>query len=117
MNQNHKDLEQLQESFLASPFLGCAHPPKVGVYGLYQGRSLVYVGESSSIKLRLRAHALRDDGLSFDAWRAIEAPDIETRKNLERSLINRFHPKWNLKVGRRKIGRVTVTMRLFPKTK
>lgn len=66
-----------------------------GVYFLYDGDELVYIGESENIFYRIGTH-IKEEVKDFDHWTFIETETYKERKQLESFLINIFKPKYNV---------------------
>lgn len=65
-----------------------------GLYFLYLGDDLVYIGKSNNIRGRLIQHIDAGDK-DFDSWSYFEM-DVPSCIQAERELIQRFRPKYNL---------------------
>lgn len=65
-----------------------------GVYFLYKGDELVYIGESDSIFSRVGTH-IREGVKDFDTWAYHEIEGTRERKALEGFLISIYKPKYN----------------------
>lgn len=66
-----------------------------GIYMLYHNGVLVYIGESACILSRICQH--RQEGKKeFDVFRIIIQPDEEKRLNIEKLLIRKHSPKYNI---------------------
>lgn len=65
-----------------------------GVYVLYHGRKVVYVGQSRNILARIAAHVTRSK-MTFTAYRYIDVP-LDHRTVMEMELIRRYQPKYNI---------------------
>jgi len=63
-----------------------------GVYALYRGGSLVYVGRTGNMRSRLQAHRRR---FRFDAIKIARVRETAEQRLLERKLINRLRPVSN----------------------
>lgn len=66
-----------------------------GVYFLYDGREIVYVGESDNLFRRIGQH-IADGSKKFDRF---EIYPTAERKTLEGFLIRALKPKYNLALG------------------
>lgn len=66
-----------------------------GVYFLYLGEELVYVGEGWNCLLRVAEHTRRDANKAFDRWNFIPVDGRQERKTLERSLRRQHRPRYN----------------------
>lgn len=67
-----------------------------GIYFLYDGDNLVYIGQSGNIFERVGRH-IKDNVKKFDNWEYQIVEDKEERNNLEGYLIKVFKPKYNQK--------------------
>lgn len=65
-----------------------------GVYGLYLGGELVYVGRSSHVYRRLNDH--NRAGVAWDGFRIYKCSDSIRAAELEASLIRRHQPRYNV---------------------
>lgn len=65
-----------------------------GVYFLYQGAELTYVGESGNIFKRIATH-VKDARIEFDTFEFYFERKRDVRKNLEQVLIGYFNPRFN----------------------
>lgn len=72
------------------PFLARIMP---GIYFLYQGKTLVYVGESDNIWTRICDHVR--SGLNFTAWSYREVSEVNMRRQEERDVIQKLRPVYN----------------------
>jgi hypothetical protein len=63
-----------------------------GVYALYRGKQLVYIGRTSCFFVRLPAHRRR---FEFDGIKVAPISDAQERRQLERKLIRRLVPSEN----------------------
>jgi hypothetical protein len=63
-----------------------------GVYALYQGQRLVYIGHTANFRVRLHAHRRR---FHFDGVKLAPIEDRKERKRLERRLLLRLRPPLN----------------------
>lgn len=82
--------------------LNCARtmPMLPGVYIVYQGEEVLYVGKTQNLQQRWKAHHRRYQLTMFGegveiAWHAMPGSDPETRTQHEQSLITTFHPRLN----------------------
>jgi excinuclease UvrABC nuclease subunit len=66
-----------------------------GVYFLFQGEELVYVGEGWNCFLRVAEHTRKDSDRVFTHWNFIPAESKEERKAIERALRRQYKPKFN----------------------
>lgn len=72
-------------------------PPKIpsklsGVYFLFQGDELVYIGQAVNVLTRIDGH---DRKGGFDSWTYIEVRDPEKRYELEQWAIYTYNPPLN----------------------
>lgn len=66
------------------------------VYVLYADGTIIYVGRSQSVKVRLKTHwAARKDKPGLDAWAVFPCNDQDEAVRLERDLIARYAPRHN----------------------
>jgi hypothetical protein len=66
-----------------------------GVYFLFDGAEMVYIGSSSHCEMRVREHA-RIGRKQFDAYSVMRVEgDRKTREQVESGLIALFVPKYN----------------------
>lgn len=63
---------------------------KTGIYFLFKGDKLVYIGTTSRYPIRFAAHTAKD----FDSFRFIEYP-YKRCYYFEKRLIKYFKPKYN----------------------
>ncbi len=63
-----------------------------GVYLLYHGGDVVYIGQSGNIRTRVLSHSML---FPIDRIQIIEIPDKRERKILERQLIDQHRPFQN----------------------
>jgi hypothetical protein len=66
--------------------------PGPGVYMLYQGEEVIYIGQSCKMLGRLGTHSTK---MQFDSVRYFEVGNQRDRLALERSLIREFAPVYN----------------------
>lgn len=68
-------------------------PRKIaGLYFLYQGDEIVYIGQANNVFLRVGIHDM-ENGKEFDSW---SYQEIEgDRSNAEREAIRKHRPKYN----------------------
>jgi len=65
----------------------------IGVYYLWDGASVVYVGASRNVERRIRQHASRD--LDFSGY-FVDTCELEKLNELEARAIAEFRPKFNV---------------------
>lgn len=70
--------------------------PICGVYKLYQGKNIVYVGQSTDIAYRIRSH-VREDSKEFDRYSYMECPP-EKLTELECEQILKHAPIYNTRL-------------------
>lgn len=92
-------------SFLADFYkmLICATGPMPhpGVYFLFEGEEIVYVGQSGNVLVRMAGHAQKQ----FDAIKMIRIDDQKQRFEMESKLISMFNPKLNIQGRKVEIDR------------
>ena len=66
-----------------------------GVYFLFDGKELVYVGKGWNCFLRIAEHTRKDSDKIFTSWNYIHIEDEAEYNALERKLINKYSPKYN----------------------
>ena len=66
-----------------------------GVYFLYCGDELVYIGEGWNCLLRVAEHTRKDSDKIFTHWSFFAVADKSQRKQLERALRGKHKPKYN----------------------
>jgi excinuclease UvrABC nuclease subunit len=66
-----------------------------GVYFLYQGDELVYIGQGWNCLLRVAEHTRKDSDKVFTHWSFFPVQDESERKQLERELRARHKPRFN----------------------
>ena len=82
-----------------------------GVYFLYHGEILVYVGQSSSVQRRINEH-LQQKVIRFDRCSFIYIPDLADRLRQEQEFIKTMRPAVNYR--RPTGGRVLFNVRVTP---
>lgn len=68
-----------------------------GVYVLYHGTEVVYIGRARRLRARLLAHYRR---FGFDQFKDAETTDAYQRRLLERKLLFRLRPRFNILIPR-----------------
>lgn len=70
---------------------------KPGIYALFSGEELVYIGKDSHLPARILQHQ-RDKEKEFDSWRAFPITGISDNEllNIEGALIRHYSPKYNV---------------------
>jgi excinuclease UvrABC nuclease subunit len=66
-----------------------------GVYFLYDGEELVYVGQGWNCLLRVAEHTRKDSEKTFTHWSFVAVESESERKELERRLRVKHSPKYN----------------------
>jgi excinuclease UvrABC nuclease subunit len=66
-----------------------------GVYFLFHGEELVYIGEGWNCFLRVAEHTRKDSDRVFTHWNFVPVESKDERKALERALRNQYKPKFN----------------------
>lgn len=66
-----------------------------GVYFLFQGTELVYIGEGWNCFLRVAEHTRKDSDRVFTHWNYVAIESKEERKALEKELRCQYKPKFN----------------------
>jgi hypothetical protein len=64
-----------------------------GIYFLFLGDELVYIGQSRDVHWRVRDHA-RSARMTFDKWSFVEVSE-DDRLRVEENLIRRYKPRLN----------------------
>ena len=70
-----------------------------GVYFLFDGKEIVYVGQSADIFRRIYEHSsgrAKGEKKKFDTWEYIEITDEAERFRVENFLILSLRPKYNI---------------------
>ena len=70
-----------------------------GIYALYQGSEVVYVGRTGNFRSRLTTHKRR---FWFDGIKVVFTDDLYEQKYRERRLISRLVPTYNRMIPRMK---------------
>ena len=66
-----------------------------GVYFLFQGEELVYIGERWDCFLRVAEHTRKDSDRVFTHWNFLPVESKEERKAVELALRRQYKPKFN----------------------
>ena len=66
-------------------------PPQQGIYLLFDGNEIVYVGRSVHVRQRVESHR---DSKQFDSYAMVPVPEIE-QTWVEKALIQALQPKYN----------------------
>jgi len=89
VNAMHVDIDALRIS--AHETVG----HQSGVYFLFDGNDMVYIGEGWNCFLRVAEHTRKDSDRVFTHWNFIPIESEDGRKSLERQLRNQYKPKFN----------------------
>jgi len=87
------DLCELQARILSWP--GEQPPLQSGIYFLFMGNDLMYVGKSINAQSRIQQH--KDNGRVFDGWSFVAVPEIFL-EDVERNYITKFTPPENVRI-------------------
>lgn len=71
-----------------------------GIYFLFDGEDIVYVGQSTEVELRIQKHR-KEGRKKFDSWNFIECP-ATWLDDMETDCIIHFDPKYNKSLPRNK---------------
>ena len=66
-----------------------------GIYFLFEGDELVYIGKGWNCLLRVAEHTRKDSDKKFTSWNYISVDDINEYNRIERELIKKYNPKYN----------------------
>jgi len=66
-----------------------------GVYFLFEGDELVYIGEGWNCFLRVAEHTRKESTKKFTHWSYLEIPSRSERKIVERTLRAQYSPRYN----------------------
>ena len=66
-----------------------------GVYFLFDGEELVYIGKGWNCLLRVAEHTRKESEKQFTSWGFVQIDDPEEYSRLERELIAAHAPKYN----------------------
>ena len=66
-----------------------------GLYFLFDGDDLVYIGKGWNCLLRVAEHTRKDSDKVFTSWEYIHIQDKREYSMLERELIQKHAPKYN----------------------
>lgn len=72
-----------------------------GIYFLFDGDNIVYVGQSADIYRRIYEHSsgrAKGDKKTFDSFEFFEVDDEQERKRMEALLIRLMRPKYNIDI-------------------
>jgi excinuclease UvrABC nuclease subunit len=83
------DIRQLQGNSM--PINGVTS----GVYFLFHGGELVYIGEGWNCFLRVAEHTRKDSVKEFTSWNFLPIADARERKAVEKHLRSTYKPKYN----------------------
>jgi hypothetical protein len=92
------DIQRLEESDLrgmAATSLPLGAKKRFGIYFLFDGRELVYVG-MGDIYRRVSTHAY-ERGISFDSYCGVEVPSRALAAQWEAHFIQKLRPRLNVK--------------------
>lgn len=67
-----------------------------GVYFLFDGKELVYIGKGWNCLLRVAEHTRKESDKIFTSWNFIHIENDEERDELERKLVRNYKPKFNM---------------------
>ncbi|QKJ62400.1 GIY-YIG nuclease family protein [Flavobacterium sp. M31R6] len=85
-------MEEIDNLFKSSKFLegNCS-----GIYFLFDGNELVYIGKGWNCLLRIAEHTRKDSDKKFTSWNYISINDINEYNRIEKELIKKHNPKYN----------------------
>lgn len=66
-----------------------------GVYFLYDGDELVYIGKGWNCLLRVAEHTRKDSDKKFTSWSYVAVEQESAYRALAKELISRYSPKYN----------------------
>ncbi len=66
-----------------------------GIYYLFDGDELVYIGKGWNCLLRVAEHTRKDSDKVFTSWNYMPIESDSKRNELERVLIQAYKPKYN----------------------
>ncbi len=66
-----------------------------GIYFLFDGQELVYVGKGWNCLLRVAEHTRKDSDKKFTSWNYMYIENDRECNELERELIRTYKPKFN----------------------
>ena len=66
-----------------------------GIYFLFDGNELVYVGRGWNCLLRVAAHTRKNVDKVFTSWNYLPVKNEKEYRELEKELINKYSPKFN----------------------
>jgi excinuclease UvrABC nuclease subunit len=66
-----------------------------GVYFLFDGDELVYIGQGWNCLLRVAEHTRKDSDKKFTHWNFVEIQSEAERKDIEQELRRAHSPKYN----------------------
>jgi len=66
-----------------------------GVYFLFDGNELVYIGKGWNCFLRVAEHTRKDSNKIFTSWNYVHIDDKNEYGMLERELIKSYKPRYN----------------------
>lgn len=85
-------MEEIYNLYKSSKFLegNCS-----GIYFLFDGNELVYIGKGWNCLLRIAEHTRKDSDKKFTSWNYISINDINEYNRIEKELIKKHNPKYN----------------------
>jgi len=66
-----------------------------GIYLLFDGQELVYIGKGWNCLLRVAEHTRKESKKKFTSWNYLCTENDQTRDKLEKELIQSHKPKYN----------------------
>jgi hypothetical protein len=66
-----------------------------GVYLLFRGEDVVYVGQSWNCLLAVAEHTRKEQPKDFDRWSFFHEPDEASRRAQVKALVIQFAPEYN----------------------
>lgn len=66
-----------------------------GIYFLFDGDELVYIGKGWNCLLRVAEHTRKDSDIVFNSWNYINIAEENEYNKIEKELIKQFIPKYN----------------------
>lgn len=67
-----------------------------GIYFLFDGDELVYIGKGWNCLLRIAEHTRKDSNKKFTSWEYLHIEDKTEYSRLEKKLIKLYSPKYNV---------------------
>ncbi len=71
-----------------------------GVYLLFEGEELVYIGQGWNCFLRVAEHTKKNSNKLFTSWNFIPVEEPEDLDHFEKFLIQEHRPKYNVQHNR-----------------